>query len=102
MLSDTSNMNRKKNVAMTEIGIEKPMITVLELRRNRNSTKTASTPPMIAVLSTSLTDCSIKVDWSNTTSMFTSPDTPETFSCTSLSLLFTPWATLTVLLPASL
>ena len=58
MFSDTPETNIRKKVPTTEIGIEMPMISVERSSpRNRTRIRTASSPPSIAVWSTSETDC---------------------------------------------
>ena len=57
MLSEIPETYIRKNVAITEIGIAMPMINVVfQLRRKKNRTRIASTPPYSAVRSTSETD----------------------------------------------
>ena len=68
MLSEMSILYMAMNVAMTEIGIDVAMISVLRRSRRKNSsTMMASTPPISAALRTSSTACWMKWDWSNST-----------------------------------
>ena len=57
MLSEMPETYIKKNVAITEIGMDSPMISVVaKLRRKNIRTAMASVPPSTAVMSTSRTD----------------------------------------------
>ena len=102
IFSDTSNACRKKKVVTTEIGIETPMMRLLEFRRNRYKTRMASIPPYRAVLRTSSTDCWIKIDWSKTTSKLTPDVSPVTVSRTESKRSLTARPTWIVFVPASL
>ena len=62
----------------------------------------ARMPPYMAVLSTSSTDCWMKIDWSKTTSRFTPAVSPATVSRTVSSRSLTTLPTWIVLVPASL
>ena len=86
----------------TEMGMDTPMMRLLELRRNRYRTRMASMPPYMAVLSTSSTDCWMKIDWSKTTSRFTPEVSPVTVSRTESNRSLTTRPTWMVLVPASL
>ncbi len=68
MFSEMSSLYMATKVATTEMGMLVAMIRVLRRsRRNSSSTTMASSPPISAALRTSLTACSMKWDWSNST-----------------------------------